>query len=125
MYRFLFNLFPEFQFDATDVCIFRIALNLFDDGIYLFKLKIDDIVHHPHGCVDVFLEFLEVERSLGGKWFIDVSIEVDSQQPAAVVGAERNLAARIGRYGAESQIGIAVGDRLPDDRIPEEYAGFS
>jgi len=70
----------------------------------------------------VFLEFGEVEPRLFGERIVDVGEEVERQQAARVVGAERNLAAGVGRDGHEAFVGIAVGDAFADDRIPEQHA---
>ena len=69
-------------------------------------------------------EALEVEAGLLREGFVHIAEEVDGQQTARVVGAEGNLAAGVGRDRHEALVGIAVGDALADNRIPEEHAGF-
>ncbi len=66
-------------------------------------------------------EKLKVKLGLGGKRIFDVAVQVDGQQTAAVVRAERYLTAGVGRDGAEAQVGIAVGQRLAGDGVPEEH----
>ena len=67
---------------------------------------------------------LVVEASLRRKRVVDIAVEVDGDETAAVVGAERNLTTRVGAQSLEAQIGIAVGDRLADDGVPKHHAGF-
>ncbi len=67
-------------------------------------------------------ELVEIEARLRRERRLDVAQQVDGQQAARVVGAERNLAARIGRYGRESLVGITVGHALAQHRIPEQHA---
>ena len=69
-------------------------------------------------------EEVEVERSLLGEGLVDVGVEVDGLQAAAVVGAEGYLAAGVGADGAVAEVGIAVGHALAEDGVPEEHAGF-
>ena len=69
-------------------------------------------------------EKLEVEGGFAREWVLYVGIEVDSEQSAAIVGAERDLTTGVGGDCTEAQIGIAIGYRFADDRIPEEYTGF-
>ena len=44
----------------------------------------------------MFLELIEIEVCVLGERFLDVGIEVNSQQTATVIGAERNLATGVG-----------------------------
>ena len=41
-----------------------------------------------------------------------------------IVRTERYLAARIGGNGAESEVGITIGQALTGNRIPEKHAWF-
>ncbi len=70
------------------------------------------------------LEEVEVERGLLCEGLVDVGIEVDGLQTAAVVGAEGYLAAGVGRDSAVAIVGIAVGHALADDGVPEEHTGL-
>ena len=90
------------------------------DKVNLLQLQVDNIVHHTHCHLDMFGKLVVVERSLGGKWLIDIAVKVQRQQAAAVVGAQRNLATRVGRNGAETLVGIAVGDTLAQHSVPEQ-----
>ena len=118
------DLFPEFEFHAANVFVFGIGGDLIDDQLDFFQFQVDDVVHHTHRLLDVLLEFLEVERRFFGERFVHVTQQVDRQQAARVVGAERNFAAGVGRHGRKSFVGIAVGNTLADDRVPEHYARF-
>ena len=69
-------------------------------------------------------EKVEVKVCFGGEGLLDIGVEVDGQQSAGVVGTEWDLAAGVGGYGLESEVGVAVGERLACDGVPEEYAGF-
>ena len=55
---------------------------------------------------------------------LHITIEIDAQESAAVIGTERNLATGIGADGTETQIGIAIGDALPEDGVPKQHAGL-
>ena len=67
-------------------------------------------------------EKLEIELGLRREGILHIAVKVDGHEAAAVVGAERNLAAGVGRHGREALVGVAVGDALADDRVPEQHA---
>ena len=69
-------------------------------------------------------ELVEVELRRRLEGVVHIAEEVERQQAARVVGAERNLAAGVRRDGHKALVGIAVGHALADDRIPEEHAGL-
>ena len=69
-------------------------------------------------------EEVEVEGSFVGEWVVDIRIEVDSNESAAVVGAQRYLTAWVGADGAISEVGIAVGYTLTKYSIPEQHSRF-
>ena len=120
----ILNLLPELKLYTANILILRVALNLRDDKLNLLKLKVDDIVHKVHSLCDMLLEEVEVELCLLGKGVLYIAQEVERQETAAVVGAQRNLATGVGRYGAEALVGVAVGHTLTNDCIPEQYAGL-
>ena len=70
-------------------------------------------------------ELVEIELRVGLERILHVAQQIHGQQAARVVGAERNLAAGVGRDRREAFVGIAVGDALADDRIPEQHARLS
>ena len=53
-----------------------------------------------------------------------IAQQIERQQAARIVGAERDLAAGVGRNRHETLVGIAVGNAFADDRIPEQHARF-
>ena len=69
-------------------------------------------------------ELVEIEVCLLGKRILDVTEQIDRQQSATVIRAQRNLAARIGGYRYEAFVGIAVGNTLANNRIPEQNPRF-
>ena len=69
-------------------------------------------------------EEVEVERSLGREGVAHIRIEVDRQQSATIVGAERYLAAWVRADGAVAEVGIAVGHALAQYRVPEQHTGL-
>ena len=69
-------------------------------------------------------EQLVVEASFRRERTVDITVEIDGQQTAAVVGAERNLSAGVGAQRLETQVGIAIGDGLADDGVPEHHTRF-
>ena len=107
---------------ALDLHRLRVDGNLFHDEVYLLQLQVHDVIHqtlsHPH----MLPEQLVVKVGILGKSVLHVAIQVDAQQTARVVGAKGNLTAGIGRDGAEAQIGIAVGNALTQDGVPEQHA---
>ena len=122
--RFFADFLPQFHFHLADILVFGIFRDFFEDRFDLFEFEVDDIVHHPHGCGDVPPEFIEVERSLLRERLVDVAVQVDRQQAATVVRAQRNFAARVRRNGAESEVGVAVRHRFAQDGVPEQHARF-
>ena len=70
-------------------------------------------------------EKVEVELGIACKGVLHIFVEVYRQEAAAVVGAEGNLAAGIGGDGAEAQVGVAVGDALTQNRVPEQHTRLS
>ena len=112
------------MFDVTDVLFLGVLGYLFDDGLDLLELQIDDIVHDAHRGRDVAPELAEVERRLFRERLVYIAVQIDRQQAAAVIRAERNFAAGIRRDRPEAQIGVAVGNGLAQDRVPEQNAGF-
>ena len=63
-------------------------------------------------------EFVIIEV-LFGEWVDNKPVYKQSAQ----INAKRNLATRVGRYGLETEVCIAVGHRLSTDSIPEKNAG--
>ena len=53
---------------------------------------------------------------------VHIAQQVERQQAARIVGAERDFTAGVGRNRHEALVGIAVGHAFADDRIPEQYA---
>ena len=69
----------------------------------------------------MFLEQLIVEVGILREGVLHIAVQVDAQQSAGVVRTQGNLTTRIRGNGAEAQIGIAVGNALPQDGIPEQH----
>ena len=118
------NLLPKAVFRKLGLVVLRIAVNLSQDGLNLFLLQIDDVVHDALSHHDMLSELLEVEGSLRGKRIVDIRIQIERQQSATVVRTQRNFTARIGRNRLVAHIGITVGHRLANDGIPEKHTGF-
>ena len=112
---------PQVTLGTLHLHRLRVAVNLCDNLVYLLQLQVHDVVHQPLGCLDVLLERVEVEAGLCRKRVLHVAVEVDAQQAARVVGTERYLTAGVGRDGTEPQVGIAVGDALAQDGVPEQH----
>ena len=120
--RHFADLLPQLQFHAAHIHILGIVGDLLDDQLDLLQLEVDDVVHHVHRLVDVAAELFEIELRVGLEGILHVAQQVHGQQTARIVGAERNLTAGIGRNRREAFVGIAVGNALADDRIPEQHA---
>ncbi len=116
------DLLPQLELHAAHLLVLGIVVDLGDDLLDLLQLQVDDVVHHAHGHADMAAELVEVEARLRGEGLLDIAQQVERQQAARVVGAERNLAAGVGRNRHEALVGIAVGDALAQDRIPEQHA---
>ena len=69
----------------------------------------------------MFLEQLIVEISILREGVLHIAVQVDAQQSAGVVRTQGNLTTRIRGNGAEAQIGIAIGNALPQDSVPEQH----
>ena len=120
----IFNLVPQLQLYAAHILILGVRSNLVDDELHLLQLQVDDVIHEVHSLVYMRLEEVEVELRLLGEGLVDVAQQVESQQTAAIVGAQRNLATGVCRYCAEALVGIAVGHALANDCIPEQHTGL-
>ena len=116
------NLLPQMILSAFHLVALRVALYLVHDEVYLLHLQIDDVVHYALSQCHMFAEQVVVEVRLFGERLLNVTEKVYRQQSARVVRTERNLAAGVGRDGAEAQVGIAVGDALAQDSVPEEHS---
>ena len=115
---------PQVILYTLHLIVLRVALHLLHDALDLLQLEVHDIVHDALCEGHMLFELVEIERSLRSEGIVDIRVEVDGEKTARVVGTERYLATGIGRDGAEAQVGIAVGDALTDDGIPEEHSGF-
>ena len=115
-------LLPEVILGVLDVVALRVVLYLRHDKVNLLQLQVDDVVHDALRLSYVLLEQLEVELRLLRERIFHVRVEIHREQTARVVRTERNLAARIRRYGLETEVGIAVGDALAYDGVPEQHA---
>ena len=108
--------------------LYVIALRVVADFIHyevdLLKFQVDDVVHDALCLSYVLLEEVEVEACLGCKRILYVCIEVDGKQSARVVRAEWNLSARVGADGLESEVGIAIGNTLAQNGVPEQHTGL-
>ena len=69
----------------------------------------------------MFLEQLIVEVGILREGVLHIAVQVDAQQSAGVVRTQGNLTTRIRGNGAEAQIGIAIGNALPQDSVPEQH----
>ena len=115
---------PKVVFGVFNLFGLRVARHFFKDEFYLLLFKVDNVVHEALRQTDVAAEEIEVKFGFGCERIPYISVEVYGQQAAAVIGTERNLSARVGRGGAESQVGIAVRDALTRDGIPEQHSRF-
>ena len=120
----LLDLFPEVHLGTFDLHRLRVAFYLLHDQVYLLQFQVDDVVHQSLGLLHMLLEQLIVEIGVLLEGILHIGIEVDAQQSAGVVGTEGNLTARIGADRTESQVGIAVGNTLAKDGVPEQHAGL-
>ena len=93
--------------------------------VNLLLFEVDDIVHKALCQRDVFFEEFEVERSLRREGVFYITVKVDSQETATIVGTEGNFATRIGTNGTEPKVGIAVGDTFTQNCVPEEHTRLS
>ena len=115
------NFLPKMEFGALHLIALGVLLDFLHDEVYLLQLKVHDIIHDSLCLGHIRAEFLIVEISLRSKGVHHIRVKVQAKQSAGVIRTERNLSTRIGRYGPEAQVGIAVGQAFPDDGIPEEH----
>ena len=108
-------------FGTLHLSVLRILLNLLHDEFYLLHLQVHNVVHEALCQLHVLLEQVVVEIGILGERIHHITVEVDAQQATGVVGTERNLTAGVGRNGAETQVGIAVGQTLAQDGVPEQH----
>ena len=113
---------PEFAFGTLDLVSLGVGIDLLEDLVDLLRLEVDDVVHDALSQSDVLLEQVEVEMGIGCEGVDNIGVEVDSQQSAAVIGTEGDLAAGVGGDGAEAEVGVGVGHGFAQDGVPEEHA---
>ena len=118
-------LFPQVALGSFHLGALRVAVYLGHYHVNLLKLQVDDVVHYALCSAHVGPEQVVVETRVGRERVDDIRVKVDGQEPARVVRAQRYLAAGVGRDGAEAQVGIAVGQALTDDSVPEEHSRLS
>ena len=110
---------PEVAFGAFHFLGLGVEVDFLENGVDFLHLEVDDVVEQSLRLGCDFGEFFEIELGLGCEGIFNEGVEVDCQQTAAVVGAQRYFAAGIGGYGFESEVGIAIGHRFTADGIPE------
>ena len=113
---------PQMQLGTFHLIALRVAFDLCYDSIDLLQFEIYDVVHHALCNAHMLLEEVIIKLCLRCERVFHIAVEVDAQQTARVVWAERNLSTRVCAHRAEAEVGIAVGDALTQDSIPEEHA---
>ena len=98
----MLNFLPKMILGGLHLIALRVALDLLQDEVNLLHLEVDDVIHDALGKLHMLLELVEIEFRLSGKRMIDVAVEVEAKQTAAVVRAEGNLTAGIGAHRAEA-----------------------
>ena len=116
------DLLPQLQFHAAHVLVLGVGGDLLDDLLDFFQFEVDDVVHHAHGHGHVRPELVEIELRILLERVVHIAQQIERQQAARIVGAERDFTAGVGRNRHEALVGIAVGHAFADDRIPEQYA---
>ena len=115
---------PQMAFGSLHLFALRVLVYLLQYQVYLFQLQVYDVVHDALSGPHVLPEQVEVEAGFGGERILHVAVQVDTEQTARVVGTKGNLPAGIGRHRAEAQVGIAVGNTLAQDGVPEQHTRF-
>ena len=113
-------IFSPFHFIALGI-----TLHLLHDLVDLLQLQINDIIHQSLGKAHMLLEEFIIEISILGERVHHIAVEVDAQQPTGIVRTKWYLPTRIRGYCTEAQVGIAVGNTLPENGIPKQYARLS
>ncbi len=122
---FHFDVEPQILLHRFDFVAFGVGLDLGDDFLHFLQLQVDQVVHQALAHSHVLPEQVEIELGVRRERILDVAEKVDCQQAAAVVGAQRNLAAGVGADRAVAAVGIAVGHRLAYDGVPKQHARLS
>ena len=121
---FCLDFLPQTNLNAFHLVIFRIRLDLRENGIDFLQFQVNDIIHQALGDSHMFLKQLVVEIRVFLERIYHVRVQVDCQQTTRVVRAQRYLATRVRGNRSVTQVGVAVGHALPNDRIPEQDARF-
>ena len=121
----LLDFLPQMILCAFHLLALRVALHLLHDLVDLLKLQVHNVIHQALGHGHMLAEQFVVEVSILRKRVHHIRVEVDAQQTTRVVGTERNLAAGIGAHRTEAQVGIAVGNTLTQNGVPEQHTGLS
>ena len=117
--------FPQVTLGLLHLGTFRVGVNLGENRVDFLHFQVDDIVHDALCLGDMLPKQVKVKLSLRGKRIFHIAVKVHGKKAAAVVRTQRNLAAGIGGNGTETEIGIAVGHRLADNRIPKQHTRLS
>ena len=91
-------------------CAVGVGLDLVENLLDLFHLQIDDVIHHALSAGHMLGKQVKVEVCLRSEGVLYITVKVDGNQAATVVGTQWDFATRIGRDGLETQVGIAVGN---------------
>ena len=121
----LADLKPQFSLHTLHILTFGIAVNLSQNLVNLFQLEIDKVIHQALGALHMLSEKRHVEIGLVSERILHITVEVHSDQTAAVVRAQRNLTARVGGNSLKTIGFVAIRHRLALNGIPEKDARFS
>ena len=121
---FCFNFLPQTDLNTLHLVIFRIRCNFLKNSINFLQFQINNIVHQALSDSHMFLEQLVIKIRVFLERIYHVRIQVNCQQTTWVIRTQRNLSTRIRGNRSVTQIGIAVGHTLPNNRIPEQDSRF-
>ena len=114
-------LLPKVCLGSLHLHCLRVGANLLHNEVYLLQFQVNDVVHESLGGSHMLAEEVVVEVCVLGERIHHIGIEVYRQQSAGVVRTERYLAARVCGDGAETEVGIAVGNALAQYCVPEQH----
>ena len=112
---------PQVVLHLLDFVALGVGLYLLEYLLHLLQLEVNQVVHQALPLGHMLAEQFEVEARLRREGVLDVGVKVDRLQAAAVVRAQRYLAAGVGADGAVAEVSIAVGHTFADDGVPVEH----
>ena len=118
-------LFPQMHLGSFHLITLRVTCYLLHYQVNLLQLKVNNVIHKTLSYRHVFAELFKIEASLVRERILHIIIKIDTEQTTAVIRTKRYLSTWVCTYRPITQIGIAGGNTLTNNRIPEQDTRLS